>query len=109
MATVAVSCQPSALSSSGTPLAKVGHMRKLAAHGRPTRRRMLRLSVASVLGLAALPSIASATPITQAIATPPARDDWSVANPIGGPVWVTTISEAALRAQPDIADNRFGY
>ena len=67
---------------------------------------MLRLSVASVLGLAALPSIASAQ---EAIATPPSMDDWPAANPIGGPVWAVTTGEASLRAQPDIADNRFGF
>src|SRR5690348_6122023 len=84
-------------------------MRKLAVHGRPTRREMLRLSVASVLGLTALPSLASAAPLDNVVATPPARDDWSVANPIGGPVWAVTVSDASLRAAPDIADNRFGF
>lgn len=68
---------------------------------------MLRLSVASVLGLAALPSIASAAPLS--IADVPTRDDWSVANPIGGPVWAVTTGDASLRATPDIADNRFGF
>ncbi|MBV8714230.1 MAG: L,D-transpeptidase family protein [Chloroflexi bacterium] len=70
---------------------------------------MLRLSVASVLGLAAVPSLALAEPLGNVVATPPARDDWSVANPIGGPVWAVTTGEASLRAQPDIADNRFGF
>jgi lipoprotein-anchoring transpeptidase ErfK/SrfK len=67
---------------------------------------MLRLSAASVLGLAALPTIASAQ---EAIATPPSMDDWPTANPIGGPVWAVTTGEASLRAEPDIADNRFGF
>jgi hypothetical protein len=67
---------------------------------------MLRLSVASVLGMAALPSIASAQ---EAVATPPSMDDWADANPIGGPVWAVTTGEASLRAEPDIADNRFGF
>jgi L,D-transpeptidase-like protein/SH3 domain-containing protein len=72
---------------------------------------MLRLSIASVLGLTALPKLASAAPITTPtpIAAPPARDDWSVANPIGGPVWAITTGEASLRAAPDLADNRFGF
>jgi L,D-transpeptidase-like protein/SH3 domain-containing protein len=75
---------------------------------------MLRLSVASVLGLAALPSIASAAPLSpfgpaKPAPREPARDDWSIANPIGGPVWAVTVSEASLRAQPDISDNRFGF
>jgi hypothetical protein len=67
---------------------------------------MLRLSLASVLGLAAFPSVASAQ---EAIATPPAMDDWASANPIGGPVWAITTGEASLRAEPDIANNRFGF
>jgi lipoprotein-anchoring transpeptidase ErfK/SrfK len=67
---------------------------------------MLRLGVASVLGLAALPSIASAE---SDAATPPTMDDWAAANPIGGPVWAITTGEASLRAEPDIADNRFGF
>src|SRR5690242_2365407 len=88
-------------------------MRKLAVHGRPTRRTMLRLSVASVLGLTALPSIASAASVTSPPQTPaprePARDDWSIAAPIGGPVWAVTTGDAALRADPSISDNRFGF
>src|SRR5215469_6132455 len=89
-------------------------MRNLALNGRPTRRAMLRLGAASVLGLTALPSIASAAPLSPfAPAAPaprePARDDWSIANPIGGPVWAVTVSDASLRAEPDIADNRFGF
>jgi L,D-transpeptidase-like protein/SH3 domain-containing protein len=84
-------------------------MRKLAVHGRPTRRDMLRLSVASVLGLAALPSLAFADSPDNVVAAPPTRDDWSVANPIGGPVWAVTTGDASLRAEPDIADNRFGF
>jgi len=72
---------------------------------------MLRLSVASVLGLTALPSIASAASVspTTPAAREPARDDWSIAHPIGGPIWAVTIGEASLRAEPDIADNRFGF
>lgn len=68
---------------------------------------MLRLSVASVLGLAALPSIASAEPLPTP--TTPTRDDWSVEHPIGGPVWAVTTGEASLRGAPDISDNRFGF
>jgi hypothetical protein len=76
---------------------------------------MLRWSLASAISLAALPSIASAQeavatpPSPGSPPTPPTRDDWSTANPIGGPVWAVTVSEAALRAEPDIADNRFGF
>jgi hypothetical protein len=66
---------------------------------------MLRWSLASVLGLSVLPSAAAA----QEVSTPPAMDDWPSINPIGGPVWATTIGEASLRGQPDIADNRFGF
>src|ERR1051326_8390458 len=86
-------------------------MRNLAVHGRPTRRTMLRFSLASVIGLTALPKLASAAPITNPtpVAAPPTRDDWSVANPIGGPVWAVTTGDASLRAAPDIADNRFGF
>jgi hypothetical protein len=66
---------------------------------------MLRLGLASALGLAALPSIAAA----QEDPGPPTMDDWPQANPIGGPVWAVTIGEASLRATPDLADNRFGF
>jgi hypothetical protein len=66
---------------------------------------MLRWGLASVLSLAALPSIASA----QEAASPPTMDDWPMANPIGGPVWAVTTGEASLRATPDLADNRFGF
>ena len=61
--------------------------------------------MATVLGAVAVPSLASAQQTTP----PPMMDDWPHANPIGGPVWAVTISEASLRAQPDIADNRFGF
>ena len=40
---------------------------------------------------------------------PPSMDDWADLNPIGGPIWATTLGEASLRGQPDIADNRFGF
>ena len=66
---------------------------------------MLLWGLASVLSLGALPSIASA----QEASTPPSMDDWPDLNPIGGPVWAMTVSEASLRAEPDIADNRFGF
>ena len=69
------------------------------------RRTVLRLGASSVLGLAAFPSLASAQ---SAPADPPLRDDWAYANPIG-PIWAVTTGEAALRGQPDIADNRFGF
>lgn len=62
------------------------------------------MGLASVLSLAALPSIASA----QEAVTTPGMDDWPMANPIG-PVWAVTTGEASLRATPDMADNRFGY
>jgi hypothetical protein len=65
---------------------------------------MLRLSLASVLSLAALPSVALAD-----AQDAPTRDDWAYADPIGGPVWAVTTGEASLRAEPDIADNRFGF
>jgi len=61
------------------------------------------LGLASVAGLAAFPSIALAQ------SAPPPIDDWPDLNPIGGPTWAVTTGEAALRAQPDIADNRFGF
>jgi hypothetical protein len=64
---------------------------------------VLRLGAASLLGLAAFPSIAAAQ------SDPPPIDDWPDLNPIGGPVWAITTGEAALRAEPDIADNRFGF
>jgi hypothetical protein len=66
---------------------------------------MLRWSLASVLGAVALPSLASAQSLS---ADPPTLDDWSQGNPIG-PTWAITTGEAALRSQPDIADNRFGF
>ena len=97
----------------GIYLAKVLCMRNLAVRGRPTRRTMLRLSVASVLGFTALPSLASAASVTSTPQTlpprEPARDDWSIAAPIGGPVWAVTTGDAALRADPSISDNRFGF
>jgi hypothetical protein len=65
---------------------------------------MLRLSLASVLSLAALPSVARAEGDD-----PPTMDDWASADPIGGPVWAVTTGEASLRGQPEIADNRFGF
>jgi hypothetical protein len=67
---------------------------------------MLRLSLASLLGLTALPS---ATLAQSDPPTPPGMDDWSEANPIGGPVWAVTTGDASLRAEPGIADNRFGF
>jgi len=66
---------------------------------------MLRLGLASVLSLAALPTVASA----QVATSTPTMDDWPDLNPIGGPVWAVTTGEASLRAQPGIADNRFGF
>jgi hypothetical protein len=69
---------------------------------------VLRWGLASALGLAALPSIASAQEDTDPPA-PPTRDDWSQADPIGGPVWAITTGEASLRATPSLADNRFGF
>src|SRR5438105_2780702 len=78
-------------------------MRKLAAHRRPSRRTVLRWGVASALSLAAFPSIAAA----QSDSTPPI-DDWPDLHPIGAR-WAVTTGEAALRATPDVADNRFGF
>jgi hypothetical protein len=63
------------------------------------------MGLGTALGLAVLPSLASA----QEASTPPVMDDWPQANPIGGPVWAVTTGEASLRATPDIADNRFGF
>jgi len=63
--------------------------------------------VASVLTLAMFPSIVSAQ--TEPMSSPPPIDDWPDLNPIGGPVWAVTTGEAALRAEPDVADNRFGF
>ena len=75
-----------------------------ATYRRASRRTMLRWSLASALSLAALPSLALAEG-----GAPPTMDDWADANPIGGPVWAVTTGEASLRAEPDIADNRFGF
>jgi hypothetical protein len=66
---------------------------------------MLRMGLASALGLAVLPSVAAAQEVT----SPPTMDDWPWANPIGGPVWAVTTGEASLRATPSLADNRFGF
>jgi hypothetical protein len=63
------------------------------------------MGLGTALGLAVLPSLASA----QEASAPPVMDDWPQANPIGGPVWAVTTGEASLRATPDIADNRFGF
>ncbi len=66
---------------------------------------MLSWTLGSMLGFVVAPSLASA----QEASTPLSIDDWPFLNPIGGPVWAVTASEASLRAQPDIADNRFGF
>ena len=60
--------------------------------------------LAALLSVAAAPSLVSA----QEASSPPPIDDWPYLNPIG-PVWAVTVSEASLRAQPDLADNRFGF
>jgi L,D-transpeptidase-like protein/SH3 domain-containing protein len=60
-----------------------------------------------VLTLAVLPSVASAQ--ADPVSSPPLMDDWPDLNPIGGPVWAVTTGDASLRAEPDIADNRFGF
>jgi hypothetical protein len=66
---------------------------------------MLRWTLGSALGLAFLPSIASAQ---DAVGSAP--DALAGVTPLdGGPIWVVTTSEASLRGQPDIADNRFGF
>jgi L,D-transpeptidase catalytic domain/Bacterial SH3 domain len=65
---------------------------------------VLTWTLATTLSCIAAPSLASAQEST----TPLSIDDWPHLNPIG-PTWAVTISEAALRAQPDIADNRFGF
>jgi hypothetical protein len=62
------------------------------------------MGLGTALGLAVLPSLASA----QEASTTPVMDDWPQAHPIG-PVWAVTTGEASLRASPDIADNRFGF
>jgi hypothetical protein len=72
---------------------------------RPGRRRVLRLGLASLLGLAAWPASAWA----QQDAEPGQPDSLGLTPPDGGPVWAMTSSDASLRAQPDIADNRFGF
>jgi hypothetical protein len=61
--------------------------------------------LASMVGLGALPSIASAQVES---ASPPTMDDWPDAHPLG-PIWAVTTGEASLRSAPDIADNRFGF
>src|SRR5438067_1001307 len=68
------------------------------------RRTVLRLGLSSALGLAAFPSLASA----QSDSATPTIDDWPNANPIG-PTWVITTGEAALRGEPDLSNNRFGF
>src|SRR6185503_19764312 len=52
-----------------------------------------------------LPSSASA----QQAAVPAAHALATVTPLDGGPIWAVTTSEASLRGQPDIADNRFGF
>src|SRR5579872_5821610 len=82
-------------------------MRNVAAHRQPTRRTVLRWSIASALGLTLFPTIAAAQSAPEA-ASPPPIDDWPDLNPIG-PQWAVTTGEASLRATPDLADNRFGF
>ena len=61
---------------------------------------MLRWAAASAVGLAWLPRAAYAQ------TTSAAPQD---AAGVGDTVWAVTSSDASLRAQPDIADNRFGF
>lgn len=66
---------------------------------------MLRLGLASLLGLAVLPRVALAQ-------AEPGQDqaDTPDLTPVdGGPVWAATTGDASLRAQPNVADNRFGF
>jgi hypothetical protein len=66
---------------------------------------MLGWTLGSVLGLGFLPSTASAQ-----AAVVSAPDPLAGVTPVeGGPIWAVTTSEASLRGQPDIANNRFGF
>ena len=69
---------------------------------------MLGWTLGSLVGAALLPS---ALPVAAQEASTPAQDDAlaGVTPPDNGPVWAVAASEASLRAQPDIADNRFGF
>ena len=68
---------------------------------------MLRLSLASALSLAALPSIAAAQ--QDAASAPDSAISVDMTAPDRRAVWAVTTGEASLRAQPDIANNRFGF
>jgi L,D-transpeptidase catalytic domain/Bacterial SH3 domain len=71
---------------------------------------MLRWGLASVLSLAAFPSIASAQEAPVSLPSGTDDDDATGAASVPFlPVWAVTTGEASLRAQPDIADNRFGF
>ena len=71
---------------------------------------MLRWSMASLLSLAAFPSIASAQQASLTMPSGTTDDDATGAASIPFlPVWAVTTGEASLRAQPNIADNRFGF
>jgi len=69
----------------------------------PTRRAVLRWTAGSVVSLAWLPRVAAAQAVSEA-----PQDAAGIATVVD-PIWATTISEASLRSQPDIADNRFGF
>src|ERR1700737_1353067 len=76
----------------------------------PSRRAMLRWTLGSALGLAFLPSIASAQAAVTTAPGLPVPDALAGVAPLnGGPTWAMTIGEASLRGQPGIADNRFGF
>lgn len=68
---------------------------------------MLRMSVASVLSLAAFPSLVSAQ--QNAPLAPDASATIDLVAPDRQAVWAATTGDASLRATPDIADNRFGF
>jgi hypothetical protein len=65
---------------------------------------MLGWTAGSVLSLAMLPRVAAA----QAISKAP-QEAAGITTVVGDPIWAVTISDASLRGQPDIADNRFGF
>jgi len=65
---------------------------------------MLGWTLGSMLGLAYLPTIALAQGVSE-----PDQDAAGLTSVDGGPMWAVATSEASLRGQPDIADNRFGF
>jgi hypothetical protein len=66
---------------------------------------MLRWTAGAALGMALLPRLA----VAQSATDDAPQDAASLTAVSGDPVWAVTTGDASLRAQPDIADNRFGF